>query len=182
MNILLRFLSKIITLNEYFILFFVVEKSNMSVDVTDIINTGRPVYIKSALGNAYLHLYGAHASNGGKISTWELVNQPNLKWLINSTDGGYYISTLVDPNFVVHQHGSTCDNGGAITTWDRRTAPNDANLKVNFERGHDGFYMIRFLHSGKCVHVHGAKTENNTPITQWDCVNQANLKWEFQYA
>jgi len=144
-------------------------------------NTNIPVAIQSALGT-FLHLHGGVANNEAHITTWQWVDQPNLKWYIESVPGHhdiFYISSAVDRNFVLHQLGANSDNGGALTTWDKRTHGQQGNLQVRFEQSGDGFWFIKFVHSGKNIHVSGAALANGTPITQWETVNQPNLKWKF---
>jgi len=144
-------------------------------------NTNIPVAIQSALGT-FLHLHGGHAGNEVKITTWQWVDQSNLKWFIESVPGNhntFYISSAVDRNFVVHQLGANSDNGGAVTAWNKTTHGQQGNLQVRFEPSGDGFWFIRFVHSGKNLHVLGASLNNDTPISQWETVNQANLKWKF---
>ena len=137
----------------------------MSFPLENIVNTNQPVYIESALGNAFLHVVGGQ----------------NLKWIIHSTDDGFYISSAVDPKFVIHLHGASHDNGAKASLWDKTSVshgPQSHHLKVNFLRTPEGFHMIKFVHSGKFLQVHGASNANGTPITQWDYVDQSNLKWK----
>jgi len=143
------------------------------------VNTGKLVYVKSLLGNVYLHVSGGNAFNGAPSKTWQYVNQYNLKWEIVKHGAYYYLCSAINPKFVLHQSGANFLNGGAITLWNRYTHGNQNNLRVTFHSTSDGHYLIRFVHSGKYVHVNGASTSNGTPITQWQYVNQNNLKWDF---
>jgi len=147
--------------------------------LTEFVDNGREIYIQSALAPIYMHVHGGVAENGAKITTWNLVQQANLRWTICSTNGGFYITTSVNQDFALHQHGGNNDNGGECTLWNRKTHPNSTNIIVNFERTNDGYWLIKFLHSSKCAHVHGGGTANGTPITQWDSVDAPNLKWLF---
>jgi len=151
--------------------------NNLSVP-EGILDNGRQFFIKSALGNAYLHVLGGQAGNSAKITTWEYVNQANLLWTLTSTTNGFFINSVVDPNFVIHLNGGGSGNGDACTLWDKRTHGHQDNLKIKFERTNDGLWLIKFNNSGKYAHVHGGSTANGTPITQWEFVNQANLKWQ----
>ena len=154
----------------------------MAINLIDAVNSGKAVYIRSALGNSYLHVLGAAAHNGAPITLWEKVDQNNLKWFINSTDKGFYIQSAVNPNFVIHQLNANGDNGGAITLYDKTTHGNQDNMKVNFLSGGNGHYFIEFVHSKKCIHVNNATAKNGNPVSQWEYVNQYNLLWDFHWA
>jgi hypothetical protein len=145
------------------------------------VNTNVPVAVQSQLGT-YLHVWQAQAKDGQRISTWSWVDQPNLKWFVETVQGRndvFHISSALNRDFVVHQQGATSNNGDPVTLWNKRTHGQQGNLQVRFEPSGDGWWFIRFVHSGKCVHVQGAATANDTPVTQWDSVPQANLKWRF---
>jgi len=144
-------------------------------------NTNIPVAIQSELGT-FLHVFGGVANNSQRISTWQWVDQDNLKWFIESVPGvpnHFWITTAINRNFAVHQLGANQENGGQITLWDKTTHGHQGNVQVTFEPAHDGAWFIKFVHSGKNVHVQGAVTTNDGPVTQWDRVDQANLKWRF---
>jgi hypothetical protein len=146
-------------------------------------NTNIPIAVQSDLGT-YLHVYGGQAHNEAKISTWQWVDQANLKWYIESIPGTnhFYLASAVNRNFVVHQLGANHDNEGHVTLWDKTTHGQQGNLQVTFEPSHDGAWFIKFVHSGKYVHVQGAVTTNDGPVTQWEHVDQHNLKWRFHPA
>jgi hypothetical protein len=154
----------------------------MGVDIIDVVNSGRPVFIRSALGNVYLHVLGGNAKNTAPITLWEYVDQPNLKWFINSTDAGFYIQSAVNPNFVVHQQGSSKDNGGIVTLWDKTTHGNQDNLKVNFNSDGRGFYFIKFAHSKKCIHVNDSKVANSNPVSQGEQIDDLGYLWDIRWA
>jgi hypothetical protein len=154
----------------------------MAINLIDAVNSGKPVYIRSALGNSYLHVHGGKAYNEAPITLWEKVDQNNLKWFINTTDGGFYIQSAVNPNFVIHQLYANSDNGGAITLFDRTTHGHQNNMKVNFLSGDHGHYFIQFVHSKKFIHVNNAKTTNGNPVSQWEYIYQPNLLWDFHWA
>jgi hypothetical protein len=141
-------------------------------------NTGIRFGIQSGLGNCFLHVHGGQAHNDANITTWNWVEQDNLKWTLEHVpnSNNYHICSAVDPNFVVHQHGGNSDNGGQITLWDKRSHGHQGNCQVTIET-HGEFWGIRFAHSGKYVHVHGGNTANGTQISQWDWVEQNNLRW-----
>jgi len=138
------------------------------------------VNILSGVGT-YMHVQGGKAGEGVDITTWELVDQSNLQWQIQPVAGkpGYFfVSSAIDPNFVLHQHGNSKNNGDKCTLWNRNAA-NQPNMWVTFEPASGDWWNIKFAHSGKCAHVHGGVKGNGTQITQWDAVDQPNLKWRF---
>jgi hypothetical protein len=139
--------------------------------------TGVRFGIQSGLGNQWLHVHGGQAHNDANLTTWEWVDQDNLKWTLERGDNNqFYICSAVNNHFVIHQHGGNHDNGGQCTLWDRTTHPHNANVQVTFD-GHGEFWGIRFAHSGKYAHVHGGQLANGTQISQWDWVEQNNLRW-----
>jgi len=137
------------------------------------------VNILSCVGT-YMHVHGGQAVQNADITTWELVDQPNLQWVIQSVPGkhGHYlVCSAADPNLVLHQFGNSKNNGDKCTLWHR--SANQPNLWVTFEPAGGDWWHIKFAHSGKCAHVHGGARANGTAITQWDAVDQPNLKWRF---
>jgi hypothetical protein len=136
--------------------------------------------IQSGVGS-YLHVLNGVANNEAKLTTWNWVNQDNLKWHIEPSPnpGFFFISSKINPSFVVHQLGANNNNGGETTLWNKATHGHQGNLQVSFEPAGGEFWYIKFAHSGKYLHVQGGRPDNNQPVTQWDRVDQANLKWRF---
>eukprot|EP01098_Paradermamoeba_levis_P005908 TRINITY_DN245_c0_g1_i2.p2 TRINITY_DN245_c0_g1~~TRINITY_DN245_c0_g1_i2.p2 ORF type:complete len:253 (-),score=75.91 TRINITY_DN245_c0_g1_i2:72-830(-) len=147
----------------------------------EFVNSGRQVFIQSALGPFYMHLHGGNAFDGAKVTLWsDSLHQSNLRWTIQSSnDGNFYLCSAVNQDFVVHQHGANYVNGGEVTVWNKATHGHQPNLKVNFQQSPDGFWLIKFAHSGKFAHVHGGIPSNGCPITQFDFADQPNFKWKF---
>jgi len=135
--------------------------------------------IQSGVGT-FLHVYGGNPHDGCRLSTWQWVDQPNLKWHIEpAPNGQFFLVSAANHNFVVHQQGATHNNGDPCTTWNKTTHGHQPNLHVSFEPAGADYWYIRFAHSGKYLHVHGASTANDTTVSQWDKVDQPNLKWKF---
>lgn len=143
-------------------------------------NTGRRVFVRSAVGDVVMHVSGGGAHNEAHITTWSRAthgHQANLQWTIETAPGGhFFLASAVDPAFVLHQSGGVHTNGGACSLWDKRTHGHQGNLQVTFEP-HGDCFGIRFVHSGKYAHVQGGSSANDTPVSQWDWCEQANLKW-----
>jgi len=137
--------------------------------------------VQSGVGT-FLHVHGGTAFDGCRISTYQWVDQPNLKWHIEPVPGSaglFWLVSETNHNFVVHQQGASRNNGDICSTWNKTTHGNQGNLQVSFEPAGGDFWYIRFAHSGKYVHVQGASTANDTTVSQWDKVDQPNLKWKF---
>jgi len=150
---------------------------------TQLLSISRtPFFLRSALGNAYLHVHGGQAHNDANITTWSHVNQNNLMWYLEHVpnSNNFYICSALDPNFVLHQSGNNHDNGGQITLWDKRSHGHQGNLQVTIDDV-GNCWRITFAHSNKCVNVHGGSTNNGTQISQWDWVDQNNVKWVPEY-
>jgi hypothetical protein len=73
--------------------------------------------------NKCLHQFGGTQANGGAITQWDCVDQPNVKLEIIPV-GGYNFLRFQHSGKCVHQHGGTQANGDAITQWDCMYQPN----------------------------------------------------------
>jgi len=146
----------------------------------EFVDTNQPVAFQSALGNkVYLHVYGGEGVLDAKLSAWEWVNQPNLKWYVSSSNykGTFYIESAINRDLVLHQHGATGENGAPCTLWSKKEAPLAGNLLIRLIPLADGTWLLQFLHSNKFAHVHGGYPVNDALITQWEWADSLNLRW-----
>src|SRR5262245_20568950 len=78
-----------------------------------------------------VHLHGAVNANGAKLTLWDRVDQPNVRWHIRpSSEAGYYSVVSKASGKAIHNHGGGRENNAPCTTWD---IINQDNLKIRFE-------------------------------------------------
>src|SRR5829696_6334883 len=95
----------------------------------------------------------ASHNNGARISQWECVNQPNVRWRKRGADRGYFYLQNINSNKCAQVAGASKDNGAPITQWD---CVNQANVHWREAPAGEGFVYLVNRASNKCMQVAGA--------------------------
>lgn len=133
-------------------------------------------YLKAQHSGKCAHQHGASQADGGAVTQWDCVDQPNVRLEKIPLGSGYFSLRF--------QHSGKCL---ALKTPDR---VNDVPL-IQETCSYDGKPTQTWLQlpgEGKfiklqasneyCLHQQGATLNNGDPITGWECVDQPNVRWE----
>ena len=132
--------------------------------------------LKAQHSGKCVHQHGATMDEGGAVTQWTCVDQPNLRIEKLTAGSGYF--------FLRFQHSGKCltvenegrSNGTPIIQQSCNYAgPIGQTWK---ELPGDGRYVKIQSSTGLCLHQHGNTSGDGDPITGWECVDQPNVRWE----
>ena len=92
-------------------------------------------------------------------------------------DGVYYITSVIDPNYVIDVKGGSLDNEAEL---ELHTKHKDTNQKFYIHYVGNGYYQIENIASTKTIEVKGGLTEIGTIIQQYDENNTSAQRWKIR--
>ena len=92
-------------------------------------------------------------------------------------DGVYYITSVIDPNYVIDVKGGSLDNEAEL---ELHTKHKDTNQKFYIHYVGNGYYQIENIASTKTIEVKGGLTETGTIIQQNDENNTSAQRWKIR--
>ena len=92
-------------------------------------------------------------------------------------DGVYYITSVIDSNYVIDVKGGSLDNEAEL---ELHTKHKDTNQKFYIHYVGNGYYQIENIASTKTIEVKGGLTEIGTIIQQYDENNTSAQRWKIR--
>lgn len=133
-------------------------------------------YIKAQHSGKCVHQHGASQAEGGLVTQWDCIEQPNVRLEKIPLGSGYFSLRF--------QHSGKCL---ALKTFSRANdvplvqetcAYDGKETQTWLQLPGEGKYIKLQASNGLCLHQHGATMGNDDPITGWECLDQPNVRWE----
>lgn len=133
-------------------------------------------YLKAQHSGKCAHQHGASQTDGGAVTQWDCVDQPNVRLEKMPLGSGYFSLRF--------QHSGKCL---ALKTPDRvndvpliqETCTYDGKpTQTWLQLPGEGKFIKLQASNEYCLHQQGATLNNGDPITGWECVDQPNVRWE----
>jgi hypothetical protein len=137
-------------------------------------------YIKAEHSGKCVHQNNATQADGGNVTQWDCVDQPNVKIEKISAGGGYFMLRFQHSGKCVTVESGDGQNGTNIIqeTCDSGWPPKQTWMEIP---GQGNFVKIQSS-IGHCLHQDGATLGNGDNITAWECGDQPNIRFEFVLA
>ncbi len=133
-------------------------------------------YLKAQHSGKCVHQHGGTFEEGGKVTQWECIDQPNVRIEKLPVGGPYFMLRFQHSGKCLTVKGEGRSNGTPII---QQTCHYDGPIGQTWEQvAGEGKYIKLQSQTGLCLHQHGQTTSNGDPITGWECVDQPNVRWE----
>ncbi|QQZ29688.1 RICIN domain-containing protein [Thiothrix subterranea] len=134
-------------------------------------------YIKAQHSGKCVHQHGSTNAEGGNVTQWDCVDQPNVRIEKVTAGGPYFTLRFQHSGKCLTVEGDSDKNGANIiqATCDAGAPRNQTWMEVP---GEGKFVKIQSS-IGHCLHQHGNTQGNGDNITAWECVDQPNVRFEF---
>lgn len=136
---------------------------------------GPGTYILKA-GHSEKALYADNGANGTNVKQGSYQDNALFKWVISSTEGGYYKVIHKASNRALDVAGISTANGANIHLW---SYVGGNNQQWSIENTGSGYWRVVAKHSDKSIDVAQASTAENANVHQWTSFQVSNQRWRF---
>lgn len=134
-------------------------------------------YIKAQHSGKCVHQHGSTNAEGGNVTQWDCVDQPNVRIEKVTAGGPYFTLRFQHSGKCLTVEGDSAENGANII---QATCVEGAPRNQTWmELPGDGKFVKIQSSIGHCLHQHGYTQGNGDNITAWECVDQPNVRFEF---
>ncbi|MDB5054558.1 MAG: Alpha-galactosidase [Bacilli bacterium] len=118
---------------------------------------------------------GASTANGANVLQWEQGIAQNDKWVITSTDGGFYKIINVKSGKALSVENASLSDGAKVLQWDFGSTGND---QWQIQGVGQGFYKVTNRLSGKSLNVANNSLINGGTFIQWPYSATDNMTFQ----
>ncbi|WP_028490415.1 RICIN domain-containing protein [Thiothrix lacustris] len=134
-------------------------------------------YLKAQHSGKCVHQHGATNAEGGNVTQWDCVDQPNVRIEKVTAGGSYFTLRFQHSGKCLTVEGDGDQNGTNIIQ--ETCDPLAPRYQTWMELPGQGKFVKIQSSIGLCLHQHGATMGNGDNITAWECVDQPNVRFEF---